>query len=245
MAGSDEDRDATMALLWEERPVARRGPRPATSTSAIAAAGIALADAEGLAAVTMQRVAAALGFTKMALYRYVSSKDALVALMIEAGLGGPPAPSGDGWRARLESWTLQLFALFTAHPWTLEATVGDRVMGPNELGWLEAAVAALAGTGLDGGEQLDVAGTLAGHARAIAAQATATEGGNPERALDEMIAGLVQGRESRFPAIAAAVEAAVASGAQDQALTFGLHRILDGVEMLIAARRNEPAPKAR
>ena len=223
-------------LLWEPQPAARRGPRPTLTLPAIARAGIEIADADGLGAVTMHRVAAALGVTKMALYRYVPGKDELVALMVDLGIGEPPAGTADGWRARLDTWARQLFQRFWQHPWAITATLGARVPGPNELSWLEQAVAALTGTGLTGGEMLDVAATLTGHVRGIVQQAAATPGGSPDQALGEHIGALLRGREDRFPALAAVFAAASEPEAQDQALDFGLARILDGVELLIASR---------
>ena len=83
-----------IALLWDQSVSARRGPKPALSLEAIAAAGIGLADADGLAAVTMQRVAAALSVTKMALYRYVPGKAEMVALMIDLAIGEAPRFGG-------------------------------------------------------------------------------------------------------------------------------------------------------
>jgi hypothetical protein len=109
-------------------------------------------------------------------------------------------------------------------------------MGPNEIGWLEQAVAALSGTGLDGGEMLDVAVTLVGHVRTIAQQGAAVAGETPERAMDSAMGALLHGREERFPALVAALDSARRNGSQDQALEFGLNRILDGVELLIATR---------
>ena len=263
-------------LLWGPQPAAaRRGPRPTLTLDDIARAGIAIADADGLAAVTMQRVAETLGVTKMALYRYVPGKSELVALMIEMGLDAPPPPLGDDWRATLDAWSHSLFARFTAHPWAAEAAVGARLMGPNELGWLETAVAALSGNGLDGSEMLDVAVTLVGHVRSLAQQISAatppgTEGNTQTNAqgaaqtnaqgaaltdaqggthagaaMEHAIAALVRGREDRFPALAAALVApATEDGATtdkpDQALDFGLARILDGVSLLIAERTTPP-----
>lgn len=233
-------------LLWGPQPVPRRGPRPAFTLEEIARAGIAIADTDGLAAVTMQRVAGALGVTKMALYRYVPGKAELVGLMIDIGLGGPPPQPHRDWRATLEAWSRALFTRFAAHPWALEAAVGARVMGPNELGWLEQAVGALSGNGLDGSEMLDVAVTLVGHVRNLAQQATAIPGGGAgaEEAMEHGLAALIQGREDRFPALAAALTGAKTSEKQDQALDFGLARILDGVEVLIAQRATpaRPAP---
>jgi AcrR family transcriptional regulator len=229
---------AASELLWGQRPQRKRGPQPTLSVAEIARAAIAVADADGIGAVTMQRVADALGVTKMALYRYVPGKAELVAVMVDTGLGEPPrlADVPGGWRPRLHAWARQLFELFRRHPWALEVTVGVRVMGPNELGWLEQAVAALAGTGLDGGQMLDVTVTLVGHARTIAEQGAAIAGDSPERAMDEALAVLVRGREDRFPALAAALSSAAEHSSQDQALDFGFDRILDGVELLIASR---------
>ena len=207
-------------LLWRQQTAPKRGPRPTLSLDAIAAAGIDIADRDGLSAVTMQRVAERLGVTKMALYRYVPGKVELVALMID--LAG-------GWRPKLETWALRMFDRFAEHPWALEATIGARAIGPNELGWLEQAAAALTGTGLTGSEILDVAVTLVGHVRTIAQQA-AMIGNNPEQAIDDAMLALLTGREDQFPALAAAL---ADPDGKNQALDFGLHRILDGVALLI------------
>src|SRR5580692_11392634 len=106
-------------LLWGRRERGKRGPRPGLSADAIVNAAIRLADAEGLDAVSMARVAAELGFTTMSLYRYVANKDELLQLMWNAStLGaedlapGSLAPGGEGlaageggWRDRLRRWT--------------------------------------------------------------------------------------------------------------------------------------------
>lgn len=104
----------TLALLWgltaEEKP-GRRGPRQARSTGEIAAVAIALADAEGVDAVTMRRVAQELGLSPMALYTYVPGKAELLDLMLDTvyattprstppttagGPGSPPSPTTTG-----------------------------------------------------------------------------------------------------------------------------------------------------
>ncbi|MGR7002046.1 TetR/AcrR family transcriptional regulator [Yinghuangia aomiensis] len=166
---------AAVRLLWGPHPKPARGPRPTLDLARIARAGIAVADESGLAEVSMQRVAAELGVTKMALYRYVPGKAELVALMVDGAIGPYPAsdrPVGD-WRGQLHAWARGLLALFRRHPWALEATVGPRIMGPGELSWMERAVSALDGTGLTGAERMDAALLLSGHVRAIAQQARA------------------------------------------------------------------------
>jgi AcrR family transcriptional regulator len=180
----------------------------------------------------MQRVAETLGFTKMSLYRYVPGKVELVALMTDMALGAPAGfESAAGWRPTLHEWAIQMFHRFWRHPWALEVTVGARAVGPNEIAWLEKAVAALDGTGLDGGEMLDVAVTLIGHVRTIAQHGAAMGGDRPEQEMDSVLAAIVRHLES-----------AASHGSQDQALDFGLHRILDGVELLIATRADGRPP---
>jgi len=225
-----------IALLWQPRPARRRGPRPALTPEAIARAAIAVADADGLAAVTMQRVAEGLGITKMALYRYVPGRRELIALMTDLALG-PPAESSGGWRVRLEAWARAAHERFRRHPWALEATIGPRPLGPNEVGWMDQAVAALADTGLDGSEMLDVAATLIGHVRSMVQQQSAMPGAAPEQAMLDGLAGLLTYHADRYPALTAAVASARDHGAVGQALDFGLARILDGLEAYLASRR--------
>ncbi|HEX5401882.1 MAG TPA: TetR/AcrR family transcriptional regulator [Pseudonocardiaceae bacterium] len=226
----------TYRLLWESPTAPRRGPKPTLTLAAIAAAGVELADEEGLAAVTMQHIAAALGVTKMALYRYLPGKVELVALMTEAAMGEAPSLDMAGWRPKLHEWARRLFAGLVRHPWLADTTVGARVIGPHELGWTEQAVAALIGTGLRGAEILDVVATLAGHAKAIAQQAAAAGAQTAEAGLTDAIGTMLRGREDRFPALVATLDALAREGGQDDALDFGLTRILDGVELLVTAR---------
>ncbi|SBT44801.1 TetR/AcrR family transcriptional regulator [Micromonospora auratinigra] len=222
-------------LLWGTPGGPRRGPRPTLTTEAIARAGIAIADADGLDGLTMQRVAESLDVTKMALYRYVPGKAELVSLMLEVAIGepAPPPPDAD-WRRQLDDWTRQMFDRFRRHPWAHAATVAPRLPGPNELAWLERVVAALTGTGLTGGEQLDVAVLLIGHARNLAQHAPTDATPGPGR--EAAFAALVRGREERYPALAAALRPDP-DGRADDALDFGLARILDGIAALVTARR--------
>src|ERR1700761_4683210 len=93
-------------LLWGRRERGRRGPRPGLSADAIVDAAGRVADARGLEAVSMARVAAELGFTTMSLYRYVASKDELLQLMFNASAFGAESLviEGDNWRSRLRAW---------------------------------------------------------------------------------------------------------------------------------------------
>ena len=218
-------------LLWGERGGPRRGPRPTLTVGDLARAGIELADAEGLTAVTMQRVAEALGVTKMATYRYVPGKDELVALMVDTAMGEPPSLDDieGGWRPKLRAWTLAMFERMKAHPWALGAAVGPRVTGPNELSWVERALAALDGVAMDGGQQLDVVVALTGHIRTLVEQTANFS----EQDIAAGWEAILASRADRFPHVVAALASAARHDSRDQALEFGLDRILDGVELYL------------
>src|SRR6202041_553797 len=85
-------------LLWGASDRPRRGPRPSLSLERIVTEAISLADAEGLAGLSMQHLAERLGCAKMALYRYVPGKSELVALMVDTALGDPPEPPAQAGR---------------------------------------------------------------------------------------------------------------------------------------------------
>jgi AcrR family transcriptional regulator len=218
-------------FLWEEKKP-KRGPKPALTLDAIADAAIVVADAEGLVAVSMQRVATDLGYTKMSLYRYLPGKAELVALMLERAIGAPPGLASGGWRAGLEEWARRLLERYLAHPWAIEATVGKRALGPYEMGWMECALARLEGLPLSGAERLDTIAVLAGHGRMLAQQAAAMLG---EAEMTSAMGAVMRAHGERFPHLMAAM--ADAGAGADQAFEYGLARILDGIEKLIRTRR--------
>ncbi len=207
------------------------------SLAAIARAAIDIADSDGIDAVSMQRVAAGLGVTKMALYRYVTSKAELVAVMIETAVGDPPdlAPGPDGWRDKLTEWADRLRANWRDHPWLPGATVGNRLMGPREIGWTESALRSLAGTGLTGPERMDAVFLLSGHIRNVQSS-SGTQPWTTERRLSDSVTGMLRQHPDRFAELIAATEAAGADG-HDNGWEFGLTRILDGIERLVESRR--------
>lgn len=225
-------------LLWGRQQPPSRGPKPAMTLDGIARAAIAIADAEGLDAVSMQRVAGELPFTKMALYRYVPGKAELVAVMTDLAMGLPPEHLERPWREALKTWALDLFAGFENHPWLLLSTVGRRALGPNELTWMDRGVQALAGSGLSGGEQLDSLAVIAGHVRTIAQQSLTMPGGTTGTTEEDITAALTEvlsTHAERFPSLATAMR--TTAGSENQGLEFGLDRILDGIELLITARK--------
>ena len=94
----EQDLPASVAAAWGVRGRPHKGPKPGLSLERIVAAAVQVADAEGLAAVSMSRVAAELGTAPMSLYRYVTAKDELLALMQDAAYGPWPTGAPDGRR---------------------------------------------------------------------------------------------------------------------------------------------------
>lgn len=225
--------DQTADLLWGADRTARRD-RPKLSLERILDVAIELADAEGLATLSMQRIADRLGYTKMSLYRYTPGRAELIALMLDTAIGSPPNLADGVWRPRLRQWAYRLGQRFRRHPWAMEAATGGRVMGPNELGWMEAGLSCLADSGLTGAERLDVIVLVTGHVRTLAQQAVASE--SPERDLSSVMAEVIRRRADEYPEAAAAFADAREQQTQDDALDFGLDRIFDGLEALIDQR---------
>ncbi|GGM60066.1 hypothetical protein GCM10010106_02240 [Thermopolyspora flexuosa] len=104
--------------------------RDALSLDRIVRAALEIADREGLEALSMRRVAAALGAGTMSLYRHVSGKDDLVDLMAEAVLERAEVASSaagpDGWRERLAAYARAMWALYRRHPWLLQVLSATR-----------------------------------------------------------------------------------------------------------------------
>ena len=223
------DPDRSVELLWDGRP--------GLSLAAIVGAAVEVADAEGLAGLSMRKVAERLGFTTMSLYRHVPGRDHLVDLMRDAVHGDPPALTGDGWRPDLEAYAWHAWELRKLHPWLAE--VPDRyVPGPNAIAHYEHALTILVDTGLTPAEVVGAVGLVG---RFVDAEASAlVEAARAERgsgvsdeewwgARDSLFA-----RFDRYPTLTRLWE----TGGFDQPdpFGFGLARLLDGIELLIEKR---------
>ena len=143
--------DGEPGVVWM-RPVREsREAHPPLTRDKIAAAAIAVADAEGIDAVSMRRVAAELSCGTMSLYRHVRNKDELLDVMIDAGIGEDPAsrarPSGD-WREDLRRSAHGMRAAILRHPWVVRVIGRRPALGPNMLAATEAALTAVDGLGL-------------------------------------------------------------------------------------------------
>ena len=136
---SEVDLPRAVALAWGVAANPQRGPKRELSIERIVEAAIAIADEDGLAAVSMSSVATALGFTTMSLYRYVTAKDDLIQLMQETGIGLPPASIAEApdWRAGLIQWSRETLASYAAHPWLIDIPILGSPNTPNNLAWMD------------------------------------------------------------------------------------------------------------
>ena len=124
----------------------QRGPKRELTHETIVDAAIMLADQGGLVGVTMQRVAEALGFSAMALYRYVASKDELIMLMQDRAmnLDGAWPVEADDWRTGLTDVATTLRANYQRHPWMLDVALSATTAAmPNSVRYTDAAFRAM------------------------------------------------------------------------------------------------------
>ncbi|MGW7005892.1 TetR/AcrR family transcriptional regulator C-terminal domain-containing protein [Streptomyces sp. NPDC054933] len=225
--------DRVTAVLWGASAQGKRGPKPRFTVEQIADAAIAIADHDGLDAVTMQHVADRLNAAKMALYRYVPGRAELEAVMLDRALGAPSTSENDEWSSALTRWAKALHERASARPWSVELVQRPHLPGPNELAWFEAGLAAMRELELDGREKLDALAMLSGHVMSIVRQQAA--GPTPEEELAKALAPVLGLKAREFPLTTAAFTQPSRTEADD-ALHFGLARMITGIEALATAR---------
>ena len=224
--------------LWAREEPAKRGPRPGLTLDAVADAAIAIADAEGLAAVSMSRVAKALGYTTMSLYRYVDSKDELVGVMFDRVLPDPPWPEpGAPWRPGLERWAHAQLTVLRAHPWGSTLPVAGPPLSPGSLRWMEAGLAVLDDTPLTPGERVGLIGTVS-LAALNAARLEQEMTGDDAITTAEYTHAITTllGTDTHPRLLAAVRSGAFTEEGADDDFAFGLTLTLEGVEAIIARR---------
>jgi DNA-binding transcriptional regulator YhcF (GntR family) len=203
-------------------------------------AAVALADAEGLGALSMRRVATDLGVATMSLYRHVAGKDELMLLMVDTVFGEQPFPARPpaSWRERLETLARLTWGVFRRHPWAAEAISMTRPQAmPNLLVYAEWSLGALRGLGFDATETMHIHLTLLGHIRGMAstlqseAQAEQDTGVTHQEWLEtDGQGGLDLIFSGRYPMLAQMIEEPFDYDL-DAVFEYGLQRLLDGVEM--------------
>lgn len=208
--------------------------RPALDRATIVATALAVADDDGLAAVSMPRLARELGSAPMSLYRHVPGKDALVELVLDAALGAPPDLRGCAVRLGCEIWATALRDVLAEHTWAVPLLAGDRTAGPAECAWSEALLALVVTAGHPLHVAVEVLHLVHGYVRGAAALA----GDRLPTAADLELSG----RAGELPVLARLLGGAVVRGPGGSEPLFdsGLRRTLDAVDATLAA----PGPVA-
>ncbi|WP_349632482.1 TetR/AcrR family transcriptional regulator C-terminal domain-containing protein [Streptomyces lydicamycinicus] len=231
------------------RPELPRERRPretdrGLSRESVVRAGLKIADAEGLRALSMRRVAAEFGVSSMALYRHVANKDELVVLMADAAFREVelPDPAPDGWRARMAAGARLQWELYQRHPWLAHYLSITRPQPmPRAMALIEWTMARV--TGMDPVTLIHMAVTLLNYVRATAAgfeddleaeQETGMDRNQWMASMEPVFEGiLTSGSYPMYGGI---------SGHDDGVVTltslfeFGLARLLDGMAALVEGR---------
>jgi AcrR family transcriptional regulator len=239
-------------LLWGRRERGKRGPRPGLSADAIVEAAIRVADAEGIEAVSMARVASELGFTTMSLYRHVASKDELLQIMWDASATGSEdlVLEGDDWRAKLRMWATVQRDMLDVHPWVAQMPMAAPPLAPNSMHFVERGLEAMEDTGLRNADKMRVIGLISFYTltearmanEAARAAKKAMEAGQPldptlMLSYDALLRELID--EPTFPRLYRMAWSGDTEPPQDERaeFLFNIDLILDGVQVLIDRTR--------
>lgn len=255
MPGAEDLRHRS-ELLWDDGGGrASRGPRPALTRADIVHAAIKLADRKGLAAVTMQAVAAKLGFTTMALYRYYPNKQALIDAITDAAYGLPPQQSESPaeWRDRVKHWAYAKRTMLCARPWLAELPFVAAPHGPNWLSWHEAFLAIVAELRLSPEDMMDMLSIVDGYVRGNSDTAislararsrgvsfeewAAAVGRDLSRAINDarypILSGILSSQSGGISSDSPLPKREGRARDLDESFYFGLDRVLDGIQMYV------------
>ncbi|MCG5212202.1 TetR/AcrR family transcriptional regulator [Streptosporangium sp. KLBMP 9127] len=228
----------------ESEPVVPAGRKGELSVDGIVETAIAIADAEGLEAVSMRRVATALGAGTMSLYRYVPGKDELTDLMAEAVLAGVEISAVGGWRARLEVYARGMWAICRRHPWVLQIFSATRPrIAPSALAKTEWVLRGFEGLSHDLPTMVRAAVTVVGYVQGMAlflvndVEAERRTGVTKDQWWEARRQRFNEvAHDGRFPLLARVVDEEEADVGLDEEFEFGLQRMLDGLAVYLESQ---------
>ncbi|MBV9228379.1 MAG: TetR/AcrR family transcriptional regulator [Chloroflexi bacterium] len=227
--------------IWT-RPERPRRERPALSREQIVRVALTLADAEGIEAISLRRIASVLGVSAMALYWYVERKEDVLDLMIDAVYGEMVYPelAPEDWRSHLQEIAVQTRAMMLRHPW-LASLIGHRaVLGPNALKQTDYLLGIMSRLGFDMTTCMSVlsmfnaytVGFVLGEMGEAEAQRRT---GLSKEEWQQQVAPYVQEQvlaSGRYPSLAHYI-AESEERSSDERFIFGLTRMLDGIAAYI------------
>jgi len=220
-------------LVWERPEPANRPALAALSRELIVRAAIRLADADGMDAVSLRKVAAALDVGPMRLYGYIATKQELLDLMVDA-VQTEIHPAGDGWREVLRSLAETTRQAAHQHEWLADLIGGRPQLGPHALARGEAVVAAMGGIDIDDVMPMvdAVSAYVIGAVRREITERRAERATGMDKHQWQAAFGPYLVRTfatGRFPALATVIRDAAHLDADDT-FHLGLDCLLDGIE---------------
>jgi AcrR family transcriptional regulator len=240
---------AERRLIWFRPPRGRRGPEPTLSRDQITNVAVELADSEGLAAVSMRKLAAKLDAGATSLYWHVQSKDDLHELMVDQVVGEVrlPEPSGD-WRADLRALALATYETLSRHRWIVLLGIQPG-LGPKTRRYGEVALRVFEPLGLDISTAFNVLAALNNYIfgflhREIAWQQLSERSGLDEegwRARLQTYLGEAGGEDAGLAEQMAARFALVSR----ESFEFGLDCLLEGIAGRIKGGRSRGRQRSR
>jgi AcrR family transcriptional regulator len=196
--------EPSASSIWLRRERAAVGRPAQRSRAEITAAAIAIADDEGLDAVSMRRVGAELGTGAASLYRYVETREELLDLMTDA-VGAEYSlakPSGD-WLGDLVALGEQARATLRRHPWLASLVITRPVIGPNGVALLEHFLTVLTGHPADTGTKMEAFAMLNGMTAAFVLHEQGGGSALHERNVAYLLHAAASGEHPRLAALLA------------------------------------------
>lgn len=256
------DLPGELRRLWRLPGGSGLGRPPELDVDRVVQAAVELADRQELSGVTLPKIATALGYTTMALYRHVGSKEELLSLMSDFAIGMPPDIRPGDWRSGLRQWAIAARLVNHQHRWLARLPISGPPAGPHQIAWMETAFRILRDTGLDWAEKVGSLMLISGYVRQATLLAQDLDAGHgrkgtrakAERRYGKFMLKLIA--PARFPETArlfasglfdTAMEPAPGDPTADSDFRFGLERILDGIAVAVARRhpaRRRAGPKA-
>jgi AcrR family transcriptional regulator len=232
-----------VTLSWGIVKQPRRGPKGELSVKKIVDAAIEIADQDGLAAVSMKRVAQSLGFTTMSLYRYITSKEDLLVLMQDAvcDIPIPPEEAGKTWRQEMREYVWTCVGVFREHPWYGDIPITSVPITPGNLQVIDWMLRIMRGFPLNDFEKMSFLLLVSSYTRACGLIARDMDRAIREGASPETFSGVSYSaalkqlvKSDRFPYLYPILMSGAYTDEADNPigddLDFGLERILDGIE---------------
>ncbi|WP_345040611.1 TetR/AcrR family transcriptional regulator C-terminal domain-containing protein [Streptomyces sannanensis] len=231
-------------VVGDPGPAGRAAPAAGLTRDVVVATAMRIADAEGMAAVSLRRVATELSTSTLALTRHVRGSGELMWLMADVAFAEEePDTTPDGWRAQLELSTRRMWRIFRRHPWLTQAmgSFTRPIPSANGMKHTEWVMRALSGLGLRPSQMMQIHLSLFAYVQGFAlasgmeSQARQDTGVSPEEwmALQDSRMRAIQS-SGEYPVLTSLFMRDPGMDLElDTLFEFGLRRTLDGIAALL------------